>query len=72
MRKYYSNIDEMHNAQLTYSAADFTVNCGTTYCCGTRTIQCTITDTYGDIAEKMVLCSKCAENQVITTKQQNR
>lgn len=69
MKKYYSCIDDMHNAQVAYSTTYYQSNCNMVYCCGKQAICCTITDIIdGGIIEKMVLCPKCAEQQKTTFK----
>lgn len=71
MKKYYFNIDDMHNAQLAYPTIYFQPLCNNVYCCGKLTLSCTITNIIdGSIVEKMVLCPKCAEQQVLTLKKQ--
>lgn len=73
MRKYYSNIEEMHNAQLAYSTTFFSSKCKTVYCCGKLVVCCEITDIIGGcIIEKMILCPKCAEQQTLTLKKQQQ
>lgn len=73
MRKYYSNIDDMYNAQLACSTISFSSQCRTVYCCGKLVVCCEITDIIdGCIIEKMILCPKCAEQQTLTLKKQQR
>lgn len=69
MKRYYSNIDEMHNAQVAYSTTYYQSKCNTVYCCGKPVVCCIITDIIdGSIVEKMVLCPKCGEQQTFIHK----